>query len=123
MAPDKAISQSIQRGILAPSHARRRSLFTRLIAFVFAFFALFQLRLTRRRNDLFRKLRNETWFIDEDGYERSFAQDDSLKTVGRMGYSGSVSGRLDFEIERLTGSVFLRYIRWQILGQVCTKAL
>jgi Phosphatidylinositol-4-phosphate 5-Kinase len=61
----------------------------RLLSSILVFFAFFQLKLTRIRNELFRKLRNETWYVDEEDYERSFARDDSLKTIEDMGYSGS----------------------------------
>ncbi len=91
MVVDKAISQSISAAILHSEHPRQRSSLTRLLSCIVAFFALFRLRFTRIRNDTFQRLRNETWDIDIDVYKRSFAGEDSLQTVGEMGYSGLVN--------------------------------
>lgn len=62
---------------------------------ILAFFAVFNLTLARYRASLFKRLRNEIWGIDEDGYTESFRSTSRKKrtdlvAVGDLGYSGSV---------------------------------
>jgi hypothetical protein len=66
-----------------------------LLARILAFFSLFQLTLARYRDHIFKNLRNETWGIEEEEYTESFrspskAKRTDLKSVGDLGYSGSV---------------------------------
>lgn len=66
-----------------------------LLARILAFFSIFQLTLVRYRNEIFRKLRNESWQIEEEEYKESFRSPSKgkrtdLKSVGDLGYSGSV---------------------------------
>lgn len=92
----RLISTSILRAIFATKsvnsdeHAQPG-----LLARILAFFSLFQLSLSRYRDRIFRKLRNELWQIDEDEYTESFRSPSKgkrtdLKSVGDLGYSGSV---------------------------------
>jgi hypothetical protein len=66
-----------------------------LLARILAFFSVFQLTLARYRDEVFRKLRNESWGVDEHEYTESFRSPSKgkrtdLKSVGDLGYSGSV---------------------------------
>lgn len=66
-----------------------------LLARILAFFSIFQLTLARYRDQVFKKLRNETWSIEEEEYAESFRSPSKgkrtdLKSVGDLGYSGSV---------------------------------
>lgn len=90
MGREKGVARSIVYAILNCDQEKIRGLLSRLIATIATFFAIYQLSLTRFRNDLFQKLR-EKWQIDEDDYKDSFGQRDNLKAMGDMGFSGSVS--------------------------------
>ncbi|KAF2499328.1 SAICAR synthase-like protein [Lophium mytilinum] len=87
--------QSISRSILnaifrAPEHPSNKP--PTLLARIIAFFSLFQLALARYKPELFKKLRNEVWEIDEDEYTESFRSEKKsggLVSVGDLGYSGS----------------------------------
>ena len=93
---DRLISSSILRAIFRGDSTRnddetRPSLFAR----IWAFFAIFSLSLTRYRASLFKKLRNETWEIEEEEYTESFRSPSKNKrtdlvAIGDLGYSGSV---------------------------------
>jgi hypothetical protein len=96
MSMDKATSQSIRQAILEADGEQRKSLLAGPLLFILNLFSLFRVRLAKIQSKLFRELRGDTWYIDEDGYKRSFEQDDSLKTIGGMGYSGSVSDIVTF---------------------------
>lgn len=66
-----------------------------LLARILAFFSIFQLTLARYRDQVFKKLRDEAWSIDEEEYTESFRSPSKgkrtdLKSVGDLGYSGSV---------------------------------
>ena len=66
----------------------------------YAFFALFSLTLARYRASLFKKLRNDTWEIEEEGYIESFRSPSKgkrtdLVPIGDLGYSGSVRAQYD----------------------------
>lgn len=85
----RQISRSILRAIFDDTIADTRS----ILAHILAFFALFQLLLTRFRHATFKKLREDVWGIDDDEYRESFQaahQRGELKAVGNLGYSGSV---------------------------------
>ena len=85
----KSILSAIFRSSDKPSN-RPHTIFARL----FAFFSIFYLALSRHKAELFKKLRNEIWGIDEDEYRESFrsaSKRESLVAVGSLGYSGSVS--------------------------------
>jgi hypothetical protein len=67
-----------------------------LLARIIAFFSLFQLTLARYRDQVFKKLRTHTWRMEEEEYVESFRSPSKgkrtdLKSVGDLGYSGSVS--------------------------------
>lgn len=92
----RLISTSILRAIFVTKPVNNEedaqpSLFARILAF----FSFFQLSLARYRVRIFKKLRNESWQIDEDEYTESFrsptkGKRTDLKSVGDLGYSGSV---------------------------------
>jgi hypothetical protein len=93
---DRIISTSILRAIFKTKPAETDdeagpSLLSRILAF----FAFFNLALTRYRGRLFRKLRNDIWGIEEEDYIESFRSPSKSKrtdlvAVGDLGYSGSV---------------------------------
>jgi hypothetical protein len=95
---DRLISSSILRAIFRTGSKQddddaeaRPGLLARIIAF----FAIFSLSLSRYRGRLFKKLRNETWQIEEEEYTESFRSPSKNKrtdlvAIGDLGYSGSV---------------------------------
>jgi hypothetical protein len=93
MARQQKVARSIVYAILENDGAKVRSLLSRFFAAIASFFALYQLQLTRLRNDIFGQLR-EQWQVDDEYYKDSFGKKDSLKANGDMGFSGSVSGVL-----------------------------
>src|SRR5690242_15495098 len=79
-----------------------------LLARIFVFFSLFLLTLARYRDELFKKLRNESWRIDEEEYTESFRSPSTskrtdLKSTGDLGYSGSVCDWCTVYASQLTG--------------------
>ncbi|OCL13922.1 SAICAR synthase-like protein [Glonium stellatum] len=63
-----------------------------ILARILAFFSIFYLALSRYRAELFKKLRDEVWGIDENEYRESFRsarKRDGLVAIGDLGYSGS----------------------------------
>ena len=89
MTRQDAISKSIVAAVLTADKSNRRGLLRRIVFILSAFFALFQIRLQRIRNDVFEHLRTKVWQMDDEVYRRSFSGDDPLETQGDMGYSGS----------------------------------
>ncbi|KAG9655731.1 SAICAR synthase-like protein, partial [Aureobasidium melanogenum] len=88
MARQQKIARSIVYAILENNEAKVRSLLARILTAIAYFFALYQLSLTKHRNDLFEKLR-EQWQVDDEYYKDSFGQRNGLKGKGDMGFSGS----------------------------------
>lgn len=90
--------------------SRRQSMLTRSIQYalfhdpetfkktpigrILAIFCIFYIKLIKYQSDLFRKLRNDIWMINDREYEASFRttadQRRPLQLVGDLGYSGSV---------------------------------
>ena len=93
---DRLISASILRAIFRPDSPRKdEDERPGLLARIWAFFTLFSLSLSRYRASLFKKLRNETWDIEEEEYTESFRSPSKNKrtdlvAIGDLGYSGSV---------------------------------
>lgn len=93
---DRLISNSILRAIFRADAPRKDE--TARLGFwarIYAFFALFNLTLARFRASLFKKLRNDTWEMEEEEYTESFRSPSSSKrtdlvAIGDLGYSGSV---------------------------------
>jgi len=115
---DNLISKSILQAIFRDPKTAKRTFLSR----IFAFFTLFQLSLARYKNELFKRLRNEVWEMDEDEYRESFRGQDrkgKLKSVGDLGYSGSVS-RFDYlRMPFLTRNIDLfHYSKRQIPNQI-----
>lgn len=94
MARKNTIARCVVLAILSRNlHEDAASFFARLFARIVAFFSLYRLRYITFRDDLFRRLRNETWEIEEDEYAKSFQgpnNKEPLQAKGDMGYSGSV---------------------------------
>lgn len=92
----RLISTSILRAIFVTKPARNDETNNPgLLARILAFFSIFQLTLARYRDQIFKKLRNEIWSIEEEEYAESFRSPSKgkradLKSVGDLGYSGSV---------------------------------
>ena len=88
---DALVSKSI---LLAIFDDRRDDKKKTLLARILAFFSLFQLALSRYKDELFKQLRTDVWQIDDAEYRESFRRNDRkarLKPIGDLGYSGSVS--------------------------------
>ncbi|KAF2202111.1 SAICAR synthase-like protein [Delitschia confertaspora ATCC 74209] len=90
---DRKISTSILGAIFWPKESSVDKPLS-LLARIIAFFSLFQLPLARYRIELFKKLRNDIWEIDEAEYTESFrSQSNNKRTdliaIGDLGYSGS----------------------------------
>jgi hypothetical protein len=86
---DNLISKSILQAIFRDRKPSKRTILGR----IFAFFTVFQLHLARYKDELFTRLRDKIWEMDEDEYRESFRGQDvkgKLKSVGDLGYSGSV---------------------------------
>ncbi len=92
----RLISTSILRAIFVTKPVSNdNSAQPGLLACILAFFSVFQLTLARYRDEVFKRLRNESWQIDEAEYTESFrspskGKKTDLKSVGDLGYSGSV---------------------------------
>lgn len=87
MARRNKVAWSVVHAILKGDVQEVQSFLSKLATF----FTLYQLKLVRFRNDLFQRLRHETWQIKEQEYELSFEGADALEPNGDMGFSGSVS--------------------------------
>ncbi|KAJ4369205.1 hypothetical protein N0V83_006290 [Neocucurbitaria cava] len=92
---DRLISTSILRAIFwtKPSQDDPEAR-PGILARILNFFSFFNLTLARYRAALFRKIRNETWGIEEEEYAESFRSPSKNKrtdlvAVGDLGYSGS----------------------------------
>ncbi|KZM19188.1 uncharacterized protein EKO05_0006424 [Ascochyta rabiei] len=91
----RLISTSILRAIfvtkpVSDDHTAHPGLLARILAFL----SIFQLTLARYCDQVFNRLRNETWGIEEEEYKESFRSPSKgkrtdLKPVGDLGYSGS----------------------------------
>lgn len=71
--------------------------FTRCLSF----FRVFSVKLNRRGADFMQQLRGVTWRIDEKEYRASFGAEQGpgsveLKSIGDLGYSGSVRINISF---------------------------
>ncbi|KAK4984690.1 hypothetical protein LTR50_006431 [Elasticomyces elasticus] len=91
MTRQKTIARSIVYAVLYSNNNERIAKYSRLIAYILSFFALFRLNLVRYAEELFCQLRKD-WSIDEDDYRMSFGKSSSevaLQAKGHMGYSGS----------------------------------
>jgi hypothetical protein len=99
---DKRISRSIVYAILWDDEAADKRF--RIWRPLRTFFRLYGLVLTRQRPELFRNLRVESWNLSDDEYRSSFKDADCLLPKGDMGYSGSVSCLLAFDIYSQTNS-------------------
>ncbi|KAF2753324.1 SAICAR synthase-like protein [Pseudovirgaria hyperparasitica] len=85
---EKTISKSILDAIFLDKQDPSRGILTR----IFVFFSFFHLALQRFSPSQFKKLRTESWQLDEEEYKESFrraARQGQLSPIGDLGYSGS----------------------------------
>ncbi|KAL1884456.1 hypothetical protein Plec18167_002044 [Paecilomyces lecythidis] len=83
-----SISRSIQLALFRDPNEIKKT----VLSYILAFFTLFRIRLIRFGYELFKRLRTETWDIDEEEYRWSFLHKKgsrSLEPMGDLGYSGS----------------------------------
>ena len=91
----KAISRSIHRALLREDERTGTRRYN-VLALIFAFLSIWQIRLVRISAQLFKSLRTEVWSIDEVDYIDSFVSDrkkadgGGIQPMGDLGYSGSV---------------------------------
>ncbi|KAJ6017190.1 hypothetical protein N7451_000569 [Penicillium sp. IBT 35674x] len=85
---EKALTKSIQAGLLRDPDRFKKTAWGRFIAF----FTVRRIKLVRFESELFKKLRQEVWSYNEDDYQASFrtsSGQQALKAIGDLGYSGS----------------------------------
>lgn len=90
---EKALTKSIQKGLLRDPDRFKKTAWGRFIAF----FTVRRIKLIRFESELFSKLRREVWLFNEDDYQASFrttSGQKALKSIGDLGYSGSVRNYL-----------------------------
>lgn len=92
---DRLISTSILRAIFASTSSDDDDASPSFLGRLLSFFAFFDLALKRYRAKLFRRLRTETWHMEEEEYTESFrspskGKRSDLVAIGDLGYSGSV---------------------------------
>lgn len=90
-----AISRSIHRALLREDDQTGTKRYN-VLALIFAFLSIWQIRLVRISAQLFKSLRKEVWDISEVDYIDSFVLDKKkadgagILPMGDLGYSGSV---------------------------------
>ncbi|KAH8818681.1 hypothetical protein DL96DRAFT_1470881 [Flagelloscypha sp. PMI_526] len=82
----KSVTYSISRAIL---RAKLEPESHTVWNYLNSFFCIWALELYPYQQNLFRKLRLDSWEVKDDAYKDSFKDKDSLQAVGDMGYSGS----------------------------------
>ena len=106
---NRLISNSILRAIFRADAPRNdESGRPGFWARIWAFFTLFNLSLARFRASLFKKLRNDTWEMEEEEYTESFRSPSSSKrtdlvAIGDLGYSGSVRQHEGCKLDETAG--------------------
>ena len=89
------IARSIVRAIVKSGADKRSSSLLALVLALFStFISLYQLVLRKVRPADFANLRRKHWDISDDDYVQSFQageEEQALKAIGDMGFSGSVS--------------------------------
>lgn len=84
-----SLSKSIQSALTRDPDRFKKTALGKLIAF----FSVYRIKLVRHEKILFGQLRQDVWQFDEDEYKGSFHTtrgQPPLKTMGDLGYSGSV---------------------------------
>jgi hypothetical protein len=121
-----ALTKSIQAGLLRDPDRFKTTAWGHLIAF----FTLYRIKLIRFEEALFARLRQEIWKFNESEYQASFRTTSGqlpLKSMGDLGYSGSVSwfqGMNSFGIWTLTHHTdVFRYFRRALCHQKPSKTL
>ena len=100
MGRQEKIARSVVRAITNGSGMEKRSQrpLKWILALFSLFFSLYQLALQKIRPADFANLRRKHWQLDDDEYTSSFQaaeggsakQEETLKAIGDMGFSGSV---------------------------------
>ena len=96
MGRQEAIARSIVLALISGTQKRASNAFGRILAFFSAFFSLYQLHFEKIRPADFANLRRNHWECGDDAYLDSFRPkngknpEESLKSIGDMGFSGSV---------------------------------
>ena len=90
MSRHDSIARSIVSAIRNGRRNRSRSVLSLIFAILSSIFSFFQLNLQKIRPLYFANLRRNHWDVDDDAYIESFRSRDSLKSIGDMGFSGSV---------------------------------
>ena len=119
MGRQEKIARSIVRAITNGSGAKRRSgnPLALLLALFSALFTLYQLALRKVRPADFANLRRKHWDVCDDAYVKSFqpdegeTNDEPLKSIGDMGFSGSVRHTKPPGCFSPLGAANLRYSR------------
>ena len=112
MGRQEKIARSVVRVIIKPSGTKKQSSspLARILALFSTFFSLYQLLLRKVRPADFSNLRRNYWHVSDDAYVQSFEAEhdragsvgeESLKAIGDMGFSGSVSrpwSKIDWQL-------------------------
>ena len=86
---ESALTKSIQSALNREPDRFKKTVLGKLVAF----FSVRRIKLVRHERELFGRLRHEVWEFDQDEYQASFRTtrgQSPLKTMGDLGYSGSV---------------------------------
>lgn len=93
MGKNELVAESVISAVV--EHRPRRRGVLQLILHLFAtLLAIFKIRLAKVAPDTFKKLREEHWGIATHDYLQSFENGRGLKSIGDMGFSGSVGNTL-----------------------------
>jgi hypothetical protein len=91
---ESALTKSIQCALTRDPNRFKKTALGKLIAF----FSVRRIKLIRHDKELFARLRQEVWEFDQDEYQASFhttGGQPPLKSMGDLGYSGSVRKQND----------------------------
>lgn len=97
MGRQEAIARSVVRAVKNGGQRKSRSPIAWILALLSAFFSFYQLPLRKVRPETFTGLRRKQWALEDDDYVASFRpaecerDEQALKAIGDMGFSGSVS--------------------------------
>ena len=85
-----ALSKSIRTALFRDPNDFNRT----TVGHIRVLFSIFYIELLRYANILFQRLRNNVWQIDENEYLDCFSAADRVKSMGDLGFSGSVCAPL-----------------------------
>lgn len=81
-----ALSKSIRSALFRDPNDFQRT----TLGHIQVVFSIYYIELLRYANILFQRLRNNVWEIDENEYLGCFEPADRVKSMGDLGFSGSV---------------------------------